>query len=745
MKSLLEIIKLIFGPKALSKTIGTRTNVIKLPNNETKIYIKSDLNIEAASDKLVQKAKKEMEELIPDIPKMNDAERLIFEGNLRRLKNRLGLRSETDPTADVFQFGTKEKVTPGGIASLTEKAGQKSPPGTLMGNIESRIKQLEASGEDLSKMKGQTLDEIMGDVASSQQGMRQLEKQGLVRATARDIITSDIKSGKLKLPKELEKQILEGGGEPIDVLRNVYGEDALEVLDSLIPEFSKLRTSTEAEKLARSKFKFEPNVNRPKGSMSLEEAKKAEQENVLTPGKKYKFTGKESMKDLYKLEEKGIITRDDMNVYSPRYIEWLDAQIVNKEKLYTPKEWEKTPEVLKNKMRGRIDPDWEVANFGEDFDWDKARALEIDETQKLTPKKPEEPEEFATGGRVNYSIGTIPRVIKSAMKFFNESDPLTAYKKYLKYVKENAQKNPEKLVPEVGAIVTGSELIHRGLRRKLKEAYSDNEDKDMTSTEGSFATGGRVGFQKGSPAIFDQLEMDVPYPYGHKVKTSSKGLDYLTGIERRGYAEGKRVGFRFGSKKPKDLVKIAKKIWDDIFPTGDKKYDAQLVADELADRVYGKFYDELPQNVQLDLYGTAYDSNPSLKPMFKAPKDFKEAMQKGVAQSDEMKSLGLDVTKSDDFFKYENMKLSGELGPEHQADAYKQKIKDEFLGVIDENLMRKVEVDDDPQRLAEVYASIKEGLEMQKRGMSPEEIVNVMKKTPRTKNANGGLNYLMGY
>jgi hypothetical protein len=163
-KGLLELIKLIFGPKAISKTIGTRTNVIRLPNNKIKRYTKSDLDIESASDAAAMNAKKEMEELIAEIPKMNDAERLIFEGNLRRLKNRLGIRSETDSTADVFQFGTKEKVTPGGIASLTEKAGQKSPPGTLMGNIESRIKQLEASGEDLSKMKGQTLDEIMGDV-----------------------------------------------------------------------------------------------------------------------------------------------------------------------------------------------------------------------------------------------------------------------------------------------------------------------------------------------------------------------------------------------------------------------------------------------------------------------------------------------------------------------------------------------------------------------------------------------------
>jgi hypothetical protein len=57
--------------------------------------LKDDLNIEAASDKLAQKAKADMEELLAEYPQMNDAERLIFEGNLRRLGNKLGVRSET--------------------------------------------------------------------------------------------------------------------------------------------------------------------------------------------------------------------------------------------------------------------------------------------------------------------------------------------------------------------------------------------------------------------------------------------------------------------------------------------------------------------------------------------------------------------------------------------------------------------------------------------------------------------------
>jgi uncharacterized coiled-coil protein SlyX len=72
-----------------------------------------------------------------------------------------------------------------------------------MGNIESRIKQLEASGEDLSKMKGQTLDEIMGDVMQTQKTMSKMQDEGLVRAAVRYKMTSDdLNRGKLKLPKE---------------------------------------------------------------------------------------------------------------------------------------------------------------------------------------------------------------------------------------------------------------------------------------------------------------------------------------------------------------------------------------------------------------------------------------------------------------------------------------------------------------------------------------------------------------
>jgi hypothetical protein len=284
MGGILELIKLIYGSKALSKVLGTRTNVIRLPDNELKQYTKSDLNIEAASDKLAQKAKADMKELLADFPRMNDAEKLIFKGNLTRLGNKLGVtQKKQGPAADVLEFGTGEKVSPEGIMSLTEKAGQKSPPTTLMGKLESRIKQLEASGEDLSKMKGQTYDEFMNDITQGQRTMIKLEDEGLVRATAREIIDKDIKSKKIKLPKEIEADFKQGGGEPIDVFRQFYGEDALEQLNSMVPDFKQMYSSKEAAEAAIKKFKFKFKADRPPGSISIEDAKKAEQEFNIVP------------------------------------------------------------------------------------------------------------------------------------------------------------------------------------------------------------------------------------------------------------------------------------------------------------------------------------------------------------------------------------------------------------------------------------------------------------------------------
>lgn len=278
MKSLLDLIKSLYGPKAISSTIGTRTNVVRIPSGKLQKYVSTELNIEAASDNAAKNAYNEMRELIPEVAKMNDSERLIFEGNLRRLKNKLeesGLIQEENVSS--------------GITAL-----------------ESKVEQLKQKGKELEKITGEktSLTDVLKDFAGSQKGMEKLRDEGLVRTTARQIMYNDIKSGKLKAPKEVEDIITgRASGDPIDSFRKIYGEDALEQLDSLIPDLKQLKTEIEAEKLARSKFKFEPDINRPSGSVSIEEAKKAEQEfGINKPAKvsdfKAEATKRTSIDDL---------------------------------------------------------------------------------------------------------------------------------------------------------------------------------------------------------------------------------------------------------------------------------------------------------------------------------------------------------------------------------------------------------------------------------------------------------------
>ena len=70
-------------------------------------------------------------------------------------------------------------------------------------------------------------------------------------------------------------------------------------------------------------------------------------------------------------------------------------------------------------------------------------------------------------------------------------------------------------------------------------------------------------------------------------------------------------------------------------------------------------------------------------------------------------------------------------------------LKQRFPG-LDEDLLNRILIDDNPQRKAEVIATIEESYKMLEKGMDPGDIIDTFKNTSRRKNAQGGLNYLMG-
>jgi hypothetical protein len=80
-------------------------------------------------------------------------------------------------------------------------------------------------------------------------------------------------------------------------------------------------------------------------------------------------------------------------------------------------------------------------------------------------------------------------------------------------------------------------------------------------------------------------------------------------------------------------------------------------------------------------------------------------------------------------------KDSKTLTPEEQ-------LRREFPGISDD-LIKNILADDNPQRIAEVKAAMKEALKMQQKGMGPDEIINMFKNKP-TKHASGGLAGMLG-
>jgi hypothetical protein len=224
---------------------------------------------------------------------LSPEQKINFANNLR-MKKQFEKDLEifkTVPEAEVIKFETKQPVNKEGIEQLTEQAGQVNPPGTLTGDIETRINRLKAMGEK----KGMNLGEILKETGQAQLKYAAGNDVGLLRSVARQIMFNDIKSGKLKAPKEIQDIV--SGASNIDVIepfRNIYGENALEQLDSLIPDFKKVATEIDAEKLARSKYDFTPNLDRPKESYTPEEMEKIlKSEEPVVTDKKRQLTREE--------------------------------------------------------------------------------------------------------------------------------------------------------------------------------------------------------------------------------------------------------------------------------------------------------------------------------------------------------------------------------------------------------------------------------------------------------------------
>jgi hypothetical protein len=677
LMKLLEIAEK-FGVKR-SKVIGTQGNIVPFKKPSLVDIRVDEFKLKDSVDQgniTMDKVKQEMEETV----------KLALSKNLddvelnRALNNAVNLdRVFFPPSAEVVAAGSGEKVTGKGLEELVKKQGLISPPSTPIGKIQFQGKRLEQQAKDLNKEFD--LGELIKGAGKDQLSEIKLHNEGLVRAVTRQILSEDIKAGKIK---GLTLEDLGTSREPIDYFRKIYGESALEQLDSLTPEFNRLNTEQEAAKFARTKFKFEPNETRTEGSTSYEklaEAKSSEDErsfldklfgitktkkkepaevlDITTEGHKRKSI--DELIDEYNANQDRLALTDEEGGSFISYDEFNDIKAKNKliaDELET-RGIKSTPEPeVETKPKGEIVP---------------------------FRKKNLEPEEKSDGGRIGYAKGK--RVMSSIDKLLEQLN-----------TKLSKKKSMETVDPKTGEVTLPKKPIKRA-EEPTGITVMDNEPDIVDE---------KKVLKKKSIMTIDDLKT--------KHKDAFEAHDQIFNVDINDKIAPDMIAESMAEKKGKDYFNLSQEEQSNLY----KKALAYVDDVRMTKR----------QNKPIE--GGFSFNDPDIKAQME------EAMTVAKKRGDEMRAMGLDPAKSRDYDQYIEIKTkSGDKDFNKYFDDLE--IKTKFKGVISDDLLNQILIDDNPQRKAEVIATIEQGLTMQEKGMAPEEIINIIKNTTRTKQADGGI------
>ena len=206
------------------------------------------------------------------------------------------------------------------------------------------------------------------------------------------------------------------------------------------------------------------------------------------------------------------------------------------------------------------------------------------------------------------------------------------------------------------------------------------------------------------------------------------------GINRVGFARGKIKLAQFLAGKGLDLVTEIRKAVNNIFESGDKKVDADVAVDDMFENL-GIDRDVVDQKDVLNAYDEAYKTL-SVPPGSRGgPDDIAEPFQSAG------ESTGNLISK-----QLKTMRLSEDIQPglfEKLSDKQRE-IIETYGDLVDRELLKNIVLDPDPNNQAAAIATLDEVKTLMDKGMSTDEIMNVLQSTPRRKQAEGGLSYLMG-
>jgi len=255
----------------------------------------------------------------------------------------------------------------------------------------------------------------------------------------------------------------------------------------------------------------------------------------------------------------------------------------------------------------------------------------------------------------------------------------------------------------------------------------------------------------------------------------------MGGINRTNFRKGgiKLVGLL--ARKGKDLKdEITKAINNFMQRSGDNKLDADVILDDMLEEL-GTDRDAIDQKDVIDAYGQIYDNLTAdtataefLRPKkrsFKGTEIKDPKFDENMPFDNDAEKLA-EIKMSNENFDLEqglddldNLNLGSKQGnivskqlkvmrlAEQIQPGLFEKLNDTQLDIIvkygdmiDDNLLKQIVLDPDPNNQAAALATIEEAKIMLDKGMSVDEVLQAQGEAlKRKKNAEGGLNYLMGF
>ena len=369
------------------------------------------------------------------------------------------------------------------------------------------------------------------------------------------------------------------------------------------------------------------------------------------------------------------------------------------------------------------------------------------------------PEHFAGGGSVpGFATGGISNLFRQRYRSGKAVELVTKLPEFLKFVERLLIKASNEIRQGIGkwkGLDDAQKMAQHENLSKLATNFQKTKKFDVRineytgiDAEKAFIEA-RAKVKKNRAANADELDdyIEILDPTGEAGIVNEgmtiKALDKMV-AEQKAYERHMFLEYKKGNLDPvagdKSLArkKFLEKKLEDAELSGDKRLITRDEIEELSSFDLGTEMEKVKSKGKI--WKSSEGETQAIAMGFdeKGIKGLDQAMKKGTALSDAMKKMGFNVASANDNVKFDALVSEGMIG--FSKEMKEQIIRAKYGDVVGKELLERMLVDTNPQRLSEVMGTIDEGVIMHERGMGTDEIITTLKESFKRKpNVEGGL------